>query len=248
MDMFRLATTVLTIGERIFVVAAVVKSSANATMIFQSVNTLLSQLKGWLQSVQAKTGGVKMITDELKEEIKRHKSVIDDLINCLKEQILKLPDNPDIKRLSDSGPSCFVVNFSKLHDNWSPEYYDFKKQYEVLVDVLFKCEAEKVLFRLEQILRDSSVKLTENGVSRTFRFHPTVIKNVTELGNYRWKSVAIWPDGTCSTSVGKDMSYDFHSSYNEANSVCQALYEDGFGGDRKRFPIATVIELCQKEK
>lgn len=247
MDMFHVVITVLTIGERICVVAAVVKSSENATMIFQNVNVLLSQLIIWLLNVQVKTGGVNMITNEIKEEIKRYKSAINDLINGLKKQILELPDNPNIKRISDS-PHCFTVNFSQLHDNWSPEYYDFKKQYEVLVDVLFKSEPEKVLSRLEQILRDSSVKFTENGVSRVFRFHPTVMKNVMELGNYRWKSVVVWPDGTCSTSVGKDMSYDFHASYNEANSICQALCEDGFGGDRKRFPITTVIELCQKDK
>lgn len=168
-----------------------------------------------------------MDTKAFETETKRHKEVMDTLIEDLKNQILKLPDNPNTKRMSDS-PSCFIMDFGHFGSNWSPKYYDFKKQYEVVVDELSKCKPDKVIERFEKIIVEGRIRLHES--QTIFEFHPEVITLLVALGGYRWKSIAIWPEGTCSTSEGKDISHDFHASRGEAEGVCRMLCSDGFGG------------------
>jgi len=241
--------------------AEVGKSLVNVITICQNVNSLLSQSKRRLQGVLVRVDGVEqgliivarsewgrnMNTEAFKTEVERHKEVMDTLIGDLKTQILNLPDTPNIKR-AGTNPHCFTMSFSHLGNNWSAEYHDFKKQYEVLVDVLSKCTPDLVIERLEEIIKAQSVRLANGSTSHTFKFHPTVISHLMEVGGYRWKSVAIWPEGTCTCSTGKDVSQDFHGTKAEAEGVCRMLCSDGFGGDRKRFPIRTHIELCQKDK
>ena len=176
-------------------------------------------------------------------EAKRHKGVMDILIGALKTQIIGLPDNQNIKRLPD-GARGFIMNFNNLNDNWAPTYYNFKKQYEILLDELSKCHPEDVIERMETVIKDKQIKLSSSGI--VFRFHPEVIKHLMSIGEYRWKSIAVWPRGTCSTSDGKDISHDFHSSQEEAEGVCRMLHSHGFGGYNKCFPIQTKVELCKK--
>lgn len=54
-----------------------------------------------------------------------------------------------------------------------------------------------------------------------------------------WKSVAVWPD---ELHVPNDISEDEHDTEDQAKGVCQLLEKEGFGGERKVFPIKTYVE------
>jgi hypothetical protein len=53
-----------------------------------------------------------------------------------------------------------------------------------------------------------------------------------------WKSNAKWPE---SCGVVDNVSTDTHDTQEQAIAVCQMMKENGFGGDRKEFPIKTWI-------
>lgn len=54
-----------------------------------------------------------------------------------------------------------------------------------------------------------------------------------------WISNVQWPEGTL--GFDNDVSTDKHRNESEARSVCDILEEEGFGGERKIFPIKTWI-------
>jgi len=54
-------------------------------------------------------------------------------------------------------------------------------------------------------------------------------------------SNAEWPEGTYSNMYGKPISSDKNESYNSAFQMCVSLEKEGFGGDRKLFPIRTWV-------
>ena len=56
----------------------------------------------------------------------------------------------------------------------------------------------------------------------------------------KWKSIAVWPEGTVSTPNNE--SEDTHEEYLQATAVCKLLSLEGFGGMRKIFPISTRVE------
>lgn len=47
----------------------------------------------------------------------------------------------------------------------------------------------------------------------------------------KWQSIAKWPNGETTT--------DTHDTKGMALSVCAILERDGFGGERKVFPVST---------
>lgn len=51
----------------------------------------------------------------------------------------------------------------------------------------------------------------------------------------KFTSYAEWPKGTM--HCGNDITTDTHGSMAEAEGVISLLYKNGFGGDRKIFPI-----------
>lgn len=60
----------------------------------------------------------------------------------------------------------------------------------------------------------------------------------------KYLSFARWPKGTCLT----DKTSDMHESKEEAEAVTDLLREEGFGGERKIFPLYTWTspnEACQ---
>lgn len=52
-----------------------------------------------------------------------------------------------------------------------------------------------------------------------------------------YKSLAFWPKGVCRNQYGNNVSEDTHSSLIHANSVMHGLTVDGFGGQKKQFPL-----------
>ena len=63
----------------------------------------------------------------------------------------------------------------------------------------------------------------------------------------KWLSFARWPKGTCCD----DKSCDMHESKEAAEAVTDLLRKEGFGGERKIFPLYTWTspsEACQFEK
>jgi len=47
------------------------------------------------------------------------------------DSIRSLPDNPNIKRFGGK-EKCFIMKFKHLEEKWTPEYYDFKYQYDLI--------------------------------------------------------------------------------------------------------------------
>ena len=55
------------------------------------------------------------------------------------------------------------------------------------------------------------------------------------------RSKARWPEGTI--AGGPDVTADEHETFEQAQSVCLIMKREGFGGERKIFPIATWVEF-----
>lgn len=56
-----------------------------------------------------------------------------------------------------------------------------------------------------------------------------------------YKSFAQWPEGTLSYQEDQ-ITDDTHGSKEEAESVCDRLRRNGFGGNRQIFPIRVWVE------
>jgi len=58
-----------------------------------------------------------------------------------------------------------------------------------------------------------------------------------------YKSIAVWPRD-CGINLGNtnNESSDTHGSKEEAEAVCDLLRQNGFGGDRRVFPLSTRVE------
>jgi hypothetical protein len=61
----------------------------------------------------------------------------------------------------------------------------------------------------------------------------------------KWKSYAEWDRAVYTNAFDKPISEDTHSSPRAAECVCRRLEAEGFGGDRKYFPIRTWTEMVE---
>lgn len=94
----------------------------------------------------------------------------------LKAEIAALPDNPKIKRLSDS-PSCYSVKAGDLGNNFSAEYHDFKWQYERIIEIIDKTDTLNLPTVLAGLVMGARYKKDQ----RIITFHPEVIRRLTEI-------------------------------------------------------------------
>ena len=62
----------------------------------------------------------------------------------------------------------------------------------------------------------------------------------------KWKSCAIWPQGT--VPCLNDCTEDEHDTKDQAIAVCDMLCRDGFGGDRKMFPLIAAMDPVREVK
>ena len=95
---------------------------------------------------------------------------------ALQDQILALPDNPDITRLGESG-KCFSIPFSKLGQTWSAEFHDFRLQYDALLCVVEQADLLKLPFKLSKILHDGKLKAG----GKIITLNPVVIKALAAI-------------------------------------------------------------------
>lgn len=59
---------------------------------------------------------------------------------------------------------------------------------------------------------------------------------MSDITHY-YKSLAFWPKGVCRNQYGNNVSEDTHPSLLHANSVMHGLTVEGFGGQKKQFPL-----------
>lgn len=115
----------------------------------------------------------------MKEEgqIKELGERLEEIRRVIKEKISSLPGNPRINRLSDS-PNCFVMQSKDLENSWSPEYHDFKIQYERIIQEINKAGAFNVINRLREITQSGNVKGLRG---HSLRLHPDVVEHLNKL-------------------------------------------------------------------
>ena len=97
--------------------------------------------------------------------------------NALIESVLDLPDHPEITRLDNR---CFVMQSSKLRNNWSAEFYDFKHQYKQVAEELRKATPENLFNRLREILKEKKIRISGTYHSHGYTYHlnPAVVANI----------------------------------------------------------------------
>lgn len=118
--------------------------------------------------------GIKDFKKDLAEIEQRGRAIKELLI----EQIKSLPDNPDIQRLGDGRVSCFTMSNSKLINvNFSPGYYDFKKQYDLIISEIKQESPTNCLDAIDGIIETGKIKMP----GWTQRLHPQVIRNLQTL-------------------------------------------------------------------
>ena len=109
-------------------------------------------------------------------------SIIDKLSTIRKEllivadQIRKLPLNPKAEQL---GNNCISLNSSELfkYDKWTPSYYIFSDQYEIIAEMIETIPIDQVIPKLNRIIEKKQYYLKGNMIL----FHPQVIKNLENL-------------------------------------------------------------------
>lgn len=66
------------------------------------------------------------------------------------------------------------------------------------------------------------------------------------MKDMKHQSNALWPAGVCSSMYGDNISTDTHPTIEHAQAVCEALEREGFGGERKHFPLRTWVSDVQQ--
>lgn len=110
------------------------------------------------------------------DKIRLAQRVLEEAVSELSTSIGDLPDNPNIVRRA-SNPSVFTASSKDLGSVWSPEYYDFRIQYEAIREGISKHPLD-VLEWWEDV-RDSGKIKTREGTALVL--HPDVIKHVDAL-------------------------------------------------------------------
>lgn len=182
-------------------------------------------------------------TNTIAQEIERHAKVMRGIVDELKKHILSLPDNPRIKRVSGN-PHCFIMSPKDLGDNWSVEHHDFKRQYELIVEDLNKCQPDNLIKRLLAIVNEG--RLTRDGCRYRQKLHPDVIEHLAQLAGFRWQTTAQWPRDTCDSIGG--ISTDDHSTKAAAEWVARRLCTEGFGGNMQQFPLSVTVTAVMGER
>lgn len=115
----------------------------------------------------------------LEKQIKEQVGAVVLLKAKLKERILSLPDNPDIKRLEGG---AFTITASQLFGKknptriMSPEFFDFKSQHANICEIIDHSTIDTLYQKLITIVKEGQVKVVSGRSSHTFKFHPDVIK------------------------------------------------------------------------
>lgn len=112
------------------------------------------------------------IRSELEDVIRQGERIKEAILDAIQT----LPDNPQIKRLP--GGNAFIIQSSKLKENWSPEYHDFKRAYRLIADVLENGDIKTLPSRLEAIIKNGYIMYNQ---SQRLNLHPEVLKNLATV-------------------------------------------------------------------
>lgn len=111
----------------------------------------------------------------LDQEVRTLQDIHENLRNRIRLILEDLPDNPKITRSPDG--KTFVMSFSDLppDEPWAAFYYDFKAQYNFLIERL---EVKPVELFINELKHDviKTRKLTVRGTA--YRFNPTVCNHL----------------------------------------------------------------------
>ena len=103
---------------------------------------------------------------------------------CMK--IESLPQNDNIKIISES-PKIFILNSSNLSStSWTPQYYDFKSQYKFISEVLVKIHHTKISDTISHMIKKGWVTKRGDSYWRSqegLRLHPDVVEHLKTLLN-----------------------------------------------------------------
>ena len=108
---------------------------------------------------------------QITAELNRHTAEMSHLVEALQEQIRKLPDNPRIKRLSTK---CFTMSWSNVGSNWSAEHHDFRKQYELLTEMIRKASPDRAVAIIRDAVETGKIR-PYDGPGGTVSLHQDVI-------------------------------------------------------------------------
>jgi hypothetical protein len=88
-----------------------------------------------------------------------------------------MPNNPKINRISDQ---CFTISVKDLSPDLclTPGYYDFKRQYRLIVEIIEDNNVKRAQTLMNDIIRKGSIHYP----ARTYqRFHPDVVEHLKTL-------------------------------------------------------------------
>lgn len=108
------------------------------------------------------------------------------LVDALCAKIAELPENDKIQEIHNkSGVRMFIISSKDLGGVWTPEYHQFKNQYEKLIDVFEHTRVENILDRWTEIKKNGYIRQRVYlSRSNIYPIHPDVIKYVDGvLGN-----------------------------------------------------------------
>lgn len=123
------------------------------------------------------------LMQEVEKVVQEARFNIDAIVEKLEDKIKSLPENDKIKRVSKN---AFIMNSKHLLNTcWSPEFYDFKFQYEKIIEKLKSIDPLRIKETLEQIVTNEFIgKASEPYQNRT-RIHPQVIKYLIKTLNLK---------------------------------------------------------------
>lgn len=93
---------------------------------------------------------------EVEQKAKELEAVKQEVIKKIALECSKY-ENKTITYISKK-PRIYVINFSDLQNNWSPEYYDFEYQFKVIIYILKHTNADNLINKWETMKKDGIAK------------------------------------------------------------------------------------------
>jgi hypothetical protein len=118
--------------------------------------------------------------DKLLKEIENINKRLEQFKYDIKGIIEELPDNPNINRLNKN---CYTISMSQIrnHGNMSPEFYDFKYQYNLLIEKLDKTPVTEFIELMDKVIESKKLTLYQDGRLGTYKLHPEVVENIKKV-------------------------------------------------------------------
>lgn len=120
------------------------------------------------------------------EEYKAAEARVAAFFIALQAEIKSLPDNPNLKRIAIGG-NAFVMSSAHLSTrSWSPEFYDFKWQYQAIAELVANANKGQEFASLLKVLKERKIVKTYNRGSKWKSSHTTLLNdevcaNVTNI-------------------------------------------------------------------